>query len=292
MPPSQPLYLLFLFSFLSSLFLACNPGINPDHAKEDWQPLFNGQNLEGWIPKIRGYETGENFGNTFRVEDGLMTVGYEAYDTFRARYGHIFYEEPFSYYRIRTRYRFVGEQANGGEGWAWRNSGIMVHGQTPESMLKDQDFPISIEVQLLGGAEEGERSTANLCTPGTHVYMADTLFTQHCLNSSSKTYRGDQWVNVEVLVLGDSLIEHFVEGEKVHSYTQPQIGGRVVNGFDPAVKKDGQMLSGGSISLQSESHPLQFQTVELLNLEGCLDPKAKNYKSYLVKHKAEACVYD
>lgn len=270
---------------------ACSPTLNPHHAEEEWLALFNGENLDGWIPKIRGYAVGENFGNTFRVEDSLLTVGYEAYDTFRFRYGHLFYETPYDYYRIRTSYRFIGEQATGGEGWAWRNSGIMVHGQRPESMQTDQDFPISIEVQLLGGPEEGERQTANLCTPGTHVYMADTLFQQHCISSSSETYRGDQWVEVEVLVLGDSLIEHYVNGNSVMAYSRPEIGGGVVNGFDPTVKKDGQVLTGGSISLQSESHPIQFRTVELLNLEGCLDPKAKNYQSYLVKHRAEACIY-
>ena len=47
-------------------------------AEEKWQQLFNGKNLDGWTPKIRGYELGNNFGNTFRVEDGVMKVGYEA----------------------------------------------------------------------------------------------------------------------------------------------------------------------------------------------------------------------
>lgn len=284
---------LLLVALLTALLplLSCDPPLNPDRDKEDWQALFNGENLEGWIPKIRGYAVGENFGNTFRVEDGLMTVGYEAYDSFRFRYGHIFYEQAYSYYRIKTSYRFIGEQATGGEGWAWRNSGIMVHGQAAQSMLQNQDFPISIEVQLLGGPEEGERATANLCTPGTNVFLADTFFTQHCINSASETYRGDQWVEVEVLVLGDSLIEHFVNGTSVISYSKPQIGGGVVNGYDPTVKEDGKLLTGGSISLQSESHPVQFRSVELLNLEGCMDSKAKNYKTYLVRHKPELCQY-
>ena len=279
--------------FLMILFvMACStspPPLDPD--EEVWVPLFNGVDLSGWTPKIRGYQVGENYGNTFRVEDSLLTVGYEAYDTFDERFGHLFYDQPFSYYRLRAEYRFVGEQAPGGPGWAFRNSGLMLHGQDAETMGVDQDFPISIEVQLLGGREEGERTTCNLCTPGTNVVMGDTLFTTHCINSSSPTFRGDQWVTAEVLVLGDSLMRHYVNGEAVLEYTKPQIGGGTVSGFDPAVKQDGKLLTGGSISLQSESHPVEFRKVELLELEGCMDPEAKNYKSYYVKPANERCVY-
>ena len=259
--------------------------------REEWLQLFNGRDLSGWIPKIRGYPAGENFGQTFRVRDGVLAVSYDAYDTFDERFGHLFYEKPFSYYRLRLEYRFVGEQAPGGPGWARRNSGVMVHGQSPESMTLDQNFPISIEVQLLGGLGEGPRSTANLCTPGTHVVMDGKLVTQHCTTSDSKTYDGDQWVTVETLVLGDALIRHIVEGETVLEHNLPQVGGGVVDGFDPAAKPDGALLSGGSISLQSESHPVEFRKVELLELEGCMDPKARNAKSYFVKSAPERCRY-
>lgn len=271
------------------MLLACGEGKDP--VREEWQPLFNGHDLSGWTPKIRGYPPGENFGNTFRVEDSVLRVSYDQYDTFRSRYGHLFYKEKYSYYRIAIEYRFTGSQAAGGEGWAERNSGIMVHGQSPESMGRDQDFPISIEVQLLGGLGRGPRSTANLCTPGTHVVMADTLLTEHCIPSRSQTYDGDQWVRAEVRVLGDSLISHFVNGEEVLTYTKPQIGGGVVDGYLPDVKQDGKLLSEGYISLQSESHPVEFRKVEFLNLKGCKDPKAKNYKSYYVKADNGSCVY-
>ncbi|GAB4418967.1 MAG: DUF1080 domain-containing protein [Bacteroidia bacterium] len=258
-------YLLLLLALIGILLPGCQSPA-PQTAEPTWVPLFNGQDLTGWHPKIRGYALDDNFGETFRVENGVMRVGYEGYDTFRQRYGHIFYEKPFSSYRLRVEYRFVGEQANGGEDWAWRNSGIMVHGQDPATMGLDQDFPISIEVQLLGGRETGERSTANLCTPGTHVVMADTLLTDHCVNSTSQTYRGDQWVHVEVEVYADSLIRHIVEGDTVLTYSKPQIGGGVVAGFDPAVKPDGTLLKSGSISLQSESHPIEFRKVEIMVL--------------------------
>ena len=259
--------------------------------EEVWISLFNGKDLDHWIPKIRGYETGDNFGNTFRVEDGVLKVSYDAYTEFENRFGHIFYDQPFSYYKLLVEYRFTGDQVSNGPAWAYRNSGIMIHGQSAESMAVDQDFPISIEVQLLGGDGNSERTTANLCTPGTHVVMNGKLIEQHCINSSSKTYHGDQWVEVEVVVYGDSLIQHFVEGEKVLEYHQPQIGGGTVNDYNEWAKMDGTLLEGGSISLQSESHPVEFRKVEILNLVGCTDQKAKNYKSYYVKSDNTKCEY-
>ncbi|HHM12675.1 MAG TPA: DUF1080 domain-containing protein [Planctomycetaceae bacterium] len=227
--------------------------------------LFNGRDLQGWIPKIRGYRLGENFGRTFRVEDGLLKVRYDQYDRFDERFGHLFFEKPFSRYRLRVEYRFVGEQIEGGPGWAFRNSGIMVHGQDPATMAVDQKFPVSIEVQLLGGRAKGKRPTANLCTPGTHVVMNGKLLKRHCTNSTSPTFRGDEWVTVEVEVRGNERIRHYVNGKVVLEYTQPQL-----DLDDPDARRIAdrvpRMLSGGTISLQSESHPIDFRKVELTPL--------------------------
>lgn len=280
-----------LHSFLILILVGTASMAQKNADKEEWKQLFNGKDLSGWDIKIRNYDLNDNFGNTFRVEDGKIVTRYDQYDNFKQRYGHLFYKENFSFYRVAVEYRFVGQQPAGGEGWAERNSGIMVHGQTAASLGKDQDFPISIEVQLLGGLDKGERSTCNLCTPGTNVVMDGKLVTRHCINSTSKTYNGDQWVRAEVLVLGDSLIQHFVNGEMVLDYQKPQIGGGTVSGFDPAQKPDGKLLAEGSISLQSESHPVEFRVVELLNLKGCMDPKANNFKSYFVKEDNSLCTY-
>ena len=260
--------------------------------RRDWIPLFDGKSLDGWVPKITGYDVGVNFGNTFRVENGVLKVSYDQYDTFGNRFGHLFYKTPFSHYVLAVEYRFVGEQAKDGPDWAFRNSGAMIHGQPVETMQKDQDFPICIEVQFLGGRGDGKpRSTANLCTPGTNVVMNGKLETAHCVNSTSKTFDGDQWVRAEVEVHGDGAIVHKVNGETVLSYEKPQIGGGNVAKHDPAIKKDGQLLAGGTISLQAESHPVEFRKVELLNLVGCMDKKAKNYKTYFEKNDAAACRY-
>ena len=263
-----------------------------DPDKKEWIQLFNGKNLDGWDVKITGYELNDNFGNTFRVEDGMIKVRYDGYQKFDSNFGHIFYNQKFSYYVIAVEYRFVGEQVSGGPNWALRNSGVMLHSPPASSMPKDQDFPISIEVQLLGGSGTGERATANLCTPGTNVEMNGKLFTQHCVNSSSKTYHGDQWVRVETVVLGDQEIRHIIDGKTVLSYQKPQIGGGSVSNFKPEFKKDGTLLSEGYISLQSESHPIDFRKVELLMLIGCTDPKASNYESYYKKSDNSECHYD
>lgn len=231
-----------------------------------WIQLFNGQDMDDWTIKISKHELNENFANTFRVEDGMMKVRYDGYEAFDKQYGHIFYNKPFSHYILKVEYRFVGEQATGGEGWALRNSGAMLHCQDPVSMLKDQDFPISIEGQLLGGDGTNERTTSNLCTPGTNVVMDGELVTQHCVNSTSKTYHGEQWVTAEFIVLGDSVVHHILEGESVITYFQPQIGGGNVNPVNPEVKIDGQLLGSGFISLQSESHPIDFRNVTLFDL--------------------------
>lgn len=240
-----------------------------------WVSLFNGKDLNDWTVKISKHEVNDNFANTFRVENGVMKVSYDGYENFDEKYGHIFYKQPFSAYLLRVEYRFTGEQVAGGPGWAFRNSGAMLHGQDPNTMLKDQDFPISIEAQLLGGDGKHDRTTGNLCTPGTEVHMDGKLFTPHCINSNSKTYAGDQWVRAEFLVLGDSIIHHIIEGDTVLTYQKPQIGGGNVSNFDPAIKQDGKALKSGYISLQSESHPVEFRKVDLLDLEPYMNNKSK-----------------
>ncbi len=247
---------------------ACGDGERPPAGSDDWIPLFNGRDLEGWTPKITGQALGEDPLGTFRVEDGLLTVGYEAYDGFQGRFGHLFWAESLSRYRLRVEYRFVGEQVAGGPGWAWRNSGVMFHAQSPETMTLDQDFPISLEAQFLGGNGTDARPTANLCTPGTHVVMEEALVDAHCVTAQGPTIHGDAWVTVELEVLGDSLITHLVDGDTVLRYSRPAVGGGNVDGHDESVKVDGTPLSGGYIALQSESHPVQFRSVMLRRLRG------------------------
>lgn len=285
-------------SATAAILVACAivPGLaragEADEDRREWVQLFNGRDLAGWVPKITGHDAGVDFANTFRVEGGVLKVAYDGYDSFGGRFGHLFYEKPFSHYVIAVEYRFVGRQVEGGPEWGFKNSGVMIHGQPVETMRRNQDFPISIEVQLLGGRGDGQpRPTANLCTPGTDVVMDGKLVTRHCVDSRSPTFDGEQWVRVEVEVHGSGKIVHWVNGQEVLSYEQPRIGGGNVDGFDPSLKQDGKGLAEGSISLQSESHPVEFRKVELLNLVGCMDPKAVNFKTYFEQDDRASCRY-
>ncbi|MEN8158426.1 MAG: DUF1080 domain-containing protein, partial [Bacteroidota bacterium] len=228
-----------------------------------WIQLFNGKNLDGWTVKMAKHPLSENFNNTFRVENGMMVVRYDQYDGFDGEFGHIFYKTPYSHYKLRVEYRIVGEQATSGLPWAYKNSGVMFHSQSPESMGIDQPFPVSIEAQFLGGSGEGERPTGNLCTPGTHVVIDGELVTRHCTNSTSKTFHGEEWVHFELVVHGDSMIHHIVEGDTVITYSKPQIGGDMAEG---SPLTEGTPLTSGYIALQAESHPYEFRKVELLDL--------------------------
>lgn len=255
----------WLWSLSLALLVSCSSVIAGE--KEEWKPLFNGKDLTGWTPKFKGEKLGENYLNTFRVEDGLLKVRYDQYEKFDNKFGHLFYEKPYSHYRIRAEYRFVGEQVSGGAGWAFRNNGLMLHGESPETMELDQSFPTSIEVQLLGGNGKEKRSTANLCTPGTNVVLNGELFLPHCTSSSSETFHGDQWVTVEVEVRGNEVFRHYVNGQLVMEYTKPQLDERDEQAKKLAEKAGTIQLSSGTISLQAESHPTDFRKIEILVLE-------------------------
>jgi 3-keto-disaccharide hydrolase len=238
------------------------PALAAEPDRDGFVPLFNGKDLDGWTPKIKGYELGDNHADTFRVEDGVIKVRYDKYTEFDGKFGHLFYKEKFSHYRLRVEYRFVGSQCKGGPGWAVRNSGVMFHCQDPKSMRKDQDFPVSVEFQLLGGLGKGNRPTANMCSPGTNVVLNGKLFTTHCTNSKSKTYNGDVWVTAEIEVNGGGIVRHYVEGELVLEYEQPQLDPKDADAKE-LIKDDKLILEGGHIALQAESHPVEFRKVEI-----------------------------
>ena len=267
-------------------------GGSADPAAQEWVELFNGRNLEGWIAKIAKHDVGDNYANTFRVTDGIIQARYDGYGgNYNAQFGHLYFERPYSHYILTADYRFLGELYPGAPSYTLRNSGIMIHSQDPRTMPRDQNFPISIENQLLGGLSDGKaRATSNICTPGTAVTYNGTFDNRHCINSSSKTYDGDQWVHTETIVLGDSIVKQLVNGDTVLTYTKPVYALGVVTGFDPAQMHDGQPITSGFIALQAEGHNVDFRNVRLLNLEGCMDPAARNFKRYLVKSNPSMCL--
>lgn len=257
--------------FLILLLLALNSckSVKPSADDGGWIKLFNGHDIKDWFVKIHHHEVGENFGDTFRAEDGIIKVRYDQYGDFNDQFGHLYYKVPYSYYHLKLEYRFVGELQKGAPDYTLRNSGVMFHSQDPRTMPKEQDWPISVEFQFLGGLGDGKpRTTGNMCSPGTKIIYEGKLDERHCINSTSKTYDGDQWVKAELIVLGDSLITHIINGDTVMKYSKPQIGGDVVTRYDPAMKQDGKLLKSGYIALQSEGQPIDFRNIELKDLTG------------------------
>lgn len=246
------------------LFFGCTPKQNP----EAWVDLFNGKDLSNWTVKIHHHDVGVNFGNTFRVEDGMIQVRYDQYGDFNDQFAHLYYNQPFSRFHLKLEYQFTGELQPGAPDYTLLNSGVMFHSQDPRTMLKEQNWPISVEMQFLAGLGDGNpRPTGNMCSPGTEIVYQGKVYENHCLNSSSRTFDKDEWVRAELIVLGDSLITQIINGDTVLQYSKPTMGGGVVSGYDSAIWKPGRALTSGYIALQSEGQPINFRNVKLREIK-------------------------
>ena len=256
---------LTLTGLTLSYLLGCSPSPKAGDAPA-WEPIFNGKDLSGWQMKLTGYPVGENFAETFRVEEGKLVVRYDGYEQFDNTFGHIFYQENLSHYKLRLEYRFVGEQVAGAPKWACRNRGIKFHAPDPARIPLDQGLLVAIELQLLGGNGADPRSTGNVCTAGTHIEMGDSLVTEHCTPANSPTFHGDQWVQVELEVHGSDTVIHRINGEEVLRYQRPQLDEQ--DAFARELMAEGQprLLEDGYIALQAEGHPVEFRNIELMRL--------------------------
>lgn len=251
--------------FIIGLFIiSCN------NDQKEWVSLFDGQTLDGWEVKIAGYELNNNYRNTFSVKDGNIRVSYDDYESFDKKFGHIFYtNRKFKNYHLKIDYRFYGEHVSSfkseDEAWNYKNSGVMLHSEHPNQMLLDQEFPVSIEGQFLGGSGANERPTLNMCSPGTEVNIDGTLALNHCINSISKTIHTNDWVSVEFVVFSDSIVHHIIDKDTVITYTNIRYGGSYLS--DNYINKIGEPLSEGYISLQSEGHPIEFKNIRVKELD-------------------------
>ncbi len=250
------------------IFLATG---SPAHAAEEgkWVKLFNGSDLSGWTPKITGHPLGENTHNTFRVEDGILKVSYDGYDTFNKQYGHLYSNIAYSRYIFRCEYRFEGKMMADAPHYVNLNSGVMIHSQSPQSMGLNQEFPSSIEFQFLADEGKGPRPTGNMCSPGTNIEMGGKLVTQHIINSTSPTFPAGEWVKIEVEVHGSEEVIHRVNGVEVLRYQKPQLDPE--NKISPATELldagAAKILSYGYIALQAEGQGVWFRNIELKSLE-------------------------
>lgn len=258
---SQILPILFIIA-------TCSCSKTKPATETGWTALFNGKDLTGWTVKIHHHDAGVNFGNTFRAEDGMIKVRYDQYDKFNDQFAHLYYDKPFSDFHLALEYQFEGKSMPDAPDYIVLNSGVMFHSQDPRSMPKEQNWPISVEMQFLAGLPDGQpRPTGNMCSPGTDIEYEGKVYDGHCLNSRSKTYAPDAWIKAELIVYHDSLVTHIINGDTVLQYSKPTMGGGVVNGYDSAVWKPGKALTFGFIALQSEGQPINFRNIRLRELK-------------------------
>ena len=241
-------------------------GCATDKPSEQWVNLFNGNDLTNWTVKINHHKVGENYGNTFRVEDGLLKVRYDQYE-FNDEFGHLFYNTPFDNFHLRLDYRFIGEFEEGAPSYARLNSGVMFHSQSPRSINLDQNWPISVEMQFLADTGDGSRFTGSMCSPGTDVVYAQKIYPEHCLPSNFKALTKEQWVHAE-LIVKQNTITHMINGEVVLQYSRPTIDGKdgIVVGQSPEYKEHGKILQSGYIGLQSEGQSIEFKNIIIRRL--------------------------
>lgn len=231
-----------------------------------WHRLFNGKDLDGWIVKIAGHPLGENYGNTFRVEDGVIKVSYDQYKVFNQQFGHLYTTMPYSHYILRLEYLFTGSAMPDAPEWAGLNSGVMLHAQSPLSMTREQLWPVSIEAQFLAEGNKTRPQTGNACTPGTHLERDGQLTTAHIIDAQAELYPLDTWVHFEAEVHGHEELIYRVNGREVLRFQHPQL--------DPADPDAQRLLKAGAplqlgfghIALQAEGQPVWFRNIELMPL--------------------------
>ena len=293
---------IFLFILLLVIHACSDRKQKNDTGKEEWVSIFNGHDFTGWDIKIKSHPLNENYKKTFRIEDSMLRVSYNDYEKFNNQFGHIFTQTSYSYYKLKLQYRFVGDHVADAPDHCIENSGIMLHSQSAKSMELDQYFPVSLEFLLLSGNREDAIPTGSVCTLGTFIIYNGKPNTEHIMKSNSKTYFKNEWVSGMAEVYGDSLICHIINDDTVLVYRNPKIGDGFVAGMSTwtfAQIKDSTVwldrantpLKEGHIALQAESQPIDFRKMELLNLVGCTDRKAKNYKDYFIKSDNSQCKY-
>jgi hypothetical protein len=256
----------YLVSLFVASFLAMPPaGAEPTEGGTEsrWLPLFNGRDLDGWTVKVAKHPLGENFADTFRVEDGVIKVCYDRYASFDQQFGHLYTNCAYSHYVLRLEYRLTGAPIADAPGWARLNSGVMLHCQSPLSLTLEQAFPVCMEFQFLALGATAGRQTGNVCTPGTNLELNGQLVTAHIIDSTGKLHPLDEWVTVEAEVRGHDEVIHRVNGVEVLRYQHPQLDPRDRDAQRLLAAGIPLQLGFGHIALQAEGQPVWFRNIML-----------------------------
>ena len=225
--------------------------------------IFDGKTLNGWEIKVTHHPLGANPHGMWTAKDGVMKINFDGFEQFKGEYAHVFYKKPLKNYILRLDYRFAGKQAPGGPGWATRNSGVMLFAQPPETMTLDQNYPISLENQLLGGLGKGPRTTLSVCMVEITVKVDGKPLTAHCnpnAGATSQTFDGDQWVKLRVEVV-NGVVKSYVNDQLGNTFTEP-----TVDKPHPWLKSQDATAQPSYFALQGESDQVEFRNIELAEL--------------------------
>jgi hypothetical protein len=233
----------------------------------EWHSLFNGKDLSGWTVKINKHALGENYADTFRVEDGIIKVNYDGYEKFDGRFGHLYTNQAYSNYILRLEYKITGTAIADSPPWAKLNSGVMIHSQSPMSMGLNQAFPASMEFQFLSVGSTAGRQTGNVCTPDTNLQMNVQLLPDHIIDANSKLFPAAEWVAAEIAVRGNDAVIHRVNGVEVLRDPHPQLDPKEPNAQALLAAGAPLQLSFGHIALQAESQPIWFRNIRIRQLD-------------------------
>ena len=255
-----------LSTILACLCIALAPARASAQDEGEWHSLFNGRDLSGWTVKLNKHPVGDNYANTFRVEDGVLKVSYDGYGKFDERFGHLYSNLAYSHYVLRLEYRITGTAVADAPPWAKLNSGVMIHSQPPLTMGLNQAWPASMEFQFLSVGASAGRQTGNVCTPGTNLEINGKLRTDHIIESTSKLFPLDEWVAVEVEVHGNEEVIHRVNGVEVLRYQHPQLDPGEDSAKALLAAGAPLQLSFGHIALQAESQPVWFRNIRIRQL--------------------------
>jgi 3-keto-disaccharide hydrolase len=251
---------------VAGIALAAIPALAADDG--EWHSLFNGKDLSGWTVKINKHPLGENYADTFRVEEGVIKVSYDRYPgKFDEQFGHLYSNQAYANYILRLEYKITGTAIADSPPWAKLNSGVMIHSQSPMSMGLNQPWPASMEFQFLSVGATAGRQTGNVCTPGTNLEMKGKLLTDHIIDSSSKLFPVDEWVAIEVEVHGNDEVIHRVNGVEVLRYQHPQLDPKEESAKALLAAGQPLQLSFGHLALQAESQPVWFRNIRIRQLD-------------------------